>query len=90
MTLSEELVWRDSIKDHTFLDVNFLDQTHKVYLGIDPSADSLTIGNLAALVFILRLLKNGYEVFILLGIDLSISSISSLLISFKLILLVNI
>ncbi len=67
MTLWEELVWRDSIKDHTFSDVNFLEQTHKVYLGLDPSADSLTVGNLAALIFVLRLLKKGYQVFILVG-----------------------
>ncbi len=67
MTLSDELIWRGSIKDYTFSDVNFLNKPHKVYHGIDGSADSLTIGNLAALIVVLRLLKNGYQVFILVG-----------------------
>ncbi len=67
MTLSDELIWRGSIKDYTFSDVNFLNKPHKVYHGIDGSADSLTIGNLAALIALLRLLKNGYQVFVLVG-----------------------
>ncbi len=44
MKLSEDLIWRNLIKDKTFDDVAWLDEPKTFYLGADVgSADSLTI-----------------------------------------------
>ncbi|MEI9914399.1 MAG: tyrosine--tRNA ligase [Candidatus Saccharibacteria bacterium] len=67
MTLSEELVWRGLIKDKTFTDVEWLDTPQKFYLGIDPSADSLTVGNLAIITLCLRLARAGWGTFLVIG-----------------------
>lgn len=67
MKFSEELIWRNSIKDKTFTDVSYLDSKHTLYLGTDGTADSLTIGHLAWLVLLMRFLANGYKVFVLVG-----------------------
>ena len=51
MKLSEELRWRGFEAEHTLGDITELDKvTRKFYLGVDPSAASMTIGNLAALM----------------------------------------
>ena len=52
MKLSEELIWRGFKAETTIHDFAALDErtSKKFYLGADPSADSLTIGNLAALM----------------------------------------
>ncbi len=67
MKLSEELVWRGSIKDKTFTDDKYLDQPHALYLGVDGTADSLTIGNLAILMLLMRFVSAGHKVFMLIG-----------------------
>ncbi len=67
MKLSQELIWRGSIKDYTFNDYSYLDKPHKFYIGVDPSADSMTIGNLASLILAQRLIKAGYTAVILVG-----------------------
>ena len=67
MKFSEELVWRNSIKDKTFTNVSYLDSSHTLYLGTDGTADSLTVGHLAWLVLLMRFLANGYKVFVLVG-----------------------
>ena len=67
MKLSEELLWRGLVKDKTFSDLKWLDQPKTFYLGIDCSADSLTIGNLAVLFLAKRLLHAGWKTVLLVG-----------------------
>lgn len=52
MKLSEELKYRSFVAETTIEKPEELDsrESRKFYWGADPSADSLTIGNLAALM----------------------------------------
>ncbi|MBQ6393865.1 hypothetical protein IJH74_01295 [Candidatus Saccharibacteria bacterium] len=62
MKLSEELSWRGFCAETTIKDIKTLDEkTHNFYLGADPSADSLTIGNLAALMMCACFARHGYK-----------------------------
>jgi tyrosyl-tRNA synthetase len=67
MTLSEELLWRGMIKDHTFADLKWLDTPRAFYLGSDCSNDSLTIGNLAIYMQARRLVERGWKAVLLVG-----------------------
>src|SRR3989344_3152901 len=67
MTLSEELKWRGLIKDKTFADVKWLDKPQAFYLGIDASADSLQVGNLAILMLVKHLAAAGWKAFFVMG-----------------------
>jgi tyrosyl-tRNA synthetase len=68
MTLSEELAWRGFTAETTISDLTKLDETTRSYYhGYDPSADSLQIGNLAALMMDKVFLKHGYKPYILIG-----------------------
>lgn len=68
MKLSEELAWRGFVKQTTFSDITDLDQEpRKFYWGCDPSANSLTIGNLAAGMMARVFMKHGFEATILIG-----------------------
>lgn len=68
MTLSEELIWRGFTAETTIKDPKILDEApHKFYLGADPSADSLTIGNLAALMMCAVFARHGYTPYLLVG-----------------------
>jgi tyrosyl-tRNA synthetase len=67
MTLSEELTWRGLIKDKTFAHSNFLDTPQSFYVGIDPSSDSLTVGNLAILLLARRLRDAGWQAVLVMG-----------------------
>lgn len=68
MKLSEDLQWRNLIKDHTFGNLNWLDTPRTFYLGADcTSADSLTIGNLAVFMLAKRLNKAGWKTVLLVG-----------------------
>jgi tyrosyl-tRNA synthetase len=67
MTLSEDLAWRGLIKDKTFDDISWLDKPRTFYHGIDASSDSLTIGNLAALMLARRLADAGWKTILLAG-----------------------
>ncbi len=69
MNLSEELIYRGfnaktTIKDPAELDTR---ASKKFYFGADPSADSLTIGNLAALMMCACFARHGYEPYMLVG-----------------------
>ena len=69
MNLSEELNWRGfsaetTIKDPTELDTR---ASKKFYWGADPSADSLTIGNLAAAMMCACFVRHGYQPYLLVG-----------------------
>ncbi len=67
MTLSEELLWRGLIKDKTFSDDKWLDKPQTFYLGVDCSADSLTVGNLAVFLLARRLVNSGWKAVLLVG-----------------------
>lgn len=67
MKLSEELAWRGLIKDKTFQDVSWLDEPKTFYHGVDATADSLTVGNLAVLMLARRLIERGWKAVILIG-----------------------
>ena len=67
MKLSEDLAWRGLIKDKTFTDESWLDTPQTFYHGVDASADSLTIGNLAALLLARRLMEGGWKAVLLVG-----------------------
>lgn len=68
MKLSEELAWRGFINQTTLSDLAVLDQEpRKFYLGVDPSAVSMTIGNLAILLMVKHLINHGHEAYLLVG-----------------------
>lgn len=65
--LSEDLAWRGLIKDRTFSDASWLNKPGTFYFGVDASADSLTVGNLAALLLARRLKDAGWQAVLLVG-----------------------
>ncbi len=69
MNLSEELIYRGFKAETTIKDPRDLDSraSKKFYWGADPSADSLTIGNLAALMMCACFVRHGYEPYLLVG-----------------------
>lgn len=68
MKLSEELQWRGFINQTTFKDLNELDQGPiSFYFGVDPSAHSMTIGNLAAAMMVRHFINHGHKAFLLVG-----------------------
>ena len=69
MKLSEELLYRGFKAETTIKDVADLDtrESKKFYWGADPSADSLTIGNLASLMMCACFVRHGYEPYLLVG-----------------------
>ncbi|MCA9337646.1 tyrosine--tRNA ligase, partial [Candidatus Saccharibacteria bacterium] len=68
MTLFEELNWRGFINQTTLADPKQLDDTKwTFYHGYDASADSLTVGNLAALMMDKVFVRRGHKAIILAG-----------------------
>ncbi len=69
MKLSEELEFRGFQAENTLSDIKDLDtrENKQFYWGADPSADSLTIGNLAALLMCACFVKHGYKPYLLVG-----------------------
>lgn len=68
MTLSEELAWRGFVNQTTYKDPWILDkETVKFYLGVDPSAPSMTIGNLAAIMMVRHFIDHGHKAVLLVG-----------------------
>lgn len=68
MTLSEELKWRGFVNQTTFKDIKDLDKKkHTFYWGVDPSAPSMTIGNLAAAMMVRVFIRHGYTPVLLVG-----------------------
>jgi tyrosyl-tRNA synthetase len=68
MTLSEELQWRGFINQTTYVDLADLDKKKVAfYMGFDASAESQTVGNLAAMMFAKTLLRHGYPGYLLAG-----------------------
>lgn len=68
MKLSEELQWRGFWNQTTFTDDKLIDsENFTLYLGTDPSADSLHVGHLAVYVMVRHFLERGHKVFLLVG-----------------------
>jgi tyrosyl-tRNA synthetase len=69
MKLSEELIYRGFKAETTIENPADLDTraVKKFYWGADPSADSLTIGNLAAAMMCACFIRHGYEPYLLVG-----------------------
>jgi tyrosyl-tRNA synthetase len=67
MSLSDELAWRGFIKDKTFSNSRWLDKPQILYHGVDGSADSLTVGNLAALMMARHFIQAGWRAVLLVG-----------------------
>ena len=67
MKLSDELKWRGFAYQHT-LDPAELDKRKFVfYWGVDPSADSMTIGNLSTAMMIKHFIAHGHKPVLLIG-----------------------
>lgn len=68
MKLSEELQWRGFYNQATFSSPTNLDeQQYTLYLGTDPTADSLHVGHLAVYMLVRRFLDHGHNVILLVG-----------------------
>ena len=68
MKLSEELQWRGFWNQTTFKDDKLIDsENFTLYLGTDPSADSLHVGHLAVYMMVRHFLERGHKLFLLVG-----------------------
>lgn len=68
MSLSEELSWRGFVNQTTYKDITELD-AHPIafYWGVDPSSDSMTVGNLAIAMMVRHFISHGYKAVLLVG-----------------------
>lgn len=68
MTLSEELTWRGLANQTTYKDIKALDgEPITFYWGVDPSSDSMQIGNLAAAMMVKAFISHGHKPVLLIG-----------------------
>lgn len=68
MKLSEELQWRGFVNQMTFKDISALDAGQLTfYWGVDPSASSMQIGNLAAAMMVRHFIDHGHKAILLVG-----------------------
>lgn len=68
MTLSDELAWRGFTNQTTYKDIAALDgDPISFYFGVDPSSDSMTIGNLAAAMLVRHFIDHGHKAYLLVG-----------------------
>lgn len=68
MTLSEELAWRGFVNQTTFKDIAQLDkQKRTFYWGVDPSSDSMQVGNLAMAMMARHFIDHGFKAVLLVG-----------------------
>lgn len=68
MKLSEELQWRGFVNQTTYPDASALDEGGiTFYLGVDPSARSMTVGNLAVVMMVRHFIEHGHKAILLVG-----------------------
>jgi len=67
MTLAEELTWRGFVNQTTLADIEGINEPRTFYWGVDPSADSMTIGNLAPAMMIRHFMQHGHKAILLVG-----------------------
>lgn len=66
--LSEELSWRGFVNQTTYDSPSALDKGQiSFYWGVDPSADSMQIGNLAAAMMVRHFIEHGHKAVLLVG-----------------------
>ncbi|HET9411817.1 MAG TPA: tyrosine--tRNA ligase [Candidatus Saccharimonadales bacterium] len=68
MKLSQELAWRGFTNQTTLKDITVLD-SEKItfYWGVDPSSNSMTVGNLAIAMMVLHFISHGHKAVLLVG-----------------------
>ena len=68
MLLSENLKWRGFVNQTTLENIERLDkEKFSFYLGVDPSASSMTVGNLSILMMVKHFINAGHTCFLLAG-----------------------
>lgn len=68
MSLAEELSWRGTVQDASAPLEELLDAGPRVfYIGFDPTADSLHVGNLLGIVLARRLIDAGHRAILVAG-----------------------
>lgn len=67
MTLAEELTWRGFVNQTTLKDINLINEPRTFYFGVDPSANSMTVGNLASAMMVRHLIEYGHKAVLLVG-----------------------
>lgn len=68
MKFSEELAWRGFVNQTTYKDLSILDSgSVSFYFGVDPSSDSMQIGNLAAAMMVRHFIDAGHKAYLLVG-----------------------
>src|SRR5690606_27234989 len=69
MDFLPELEWRGMLKDITDRDGlgNHFAQPRRIYCGLDPTADSLTIGNLVPLMGLAHAQRAGHTTVVVMG-----------------------
>ena len=68
MKLSEELTWRGFVNQSTYKNLTDIDNAPiSFYWGVDPSSDSMTIGNLAAAMLVRHFVDYGHKAYLLVG-----------------------
>jgi len=68
MTLSQELTWRGFNNQTTLKNLSDLDEKKlRFYFGVDPSAPSMQIGNLASAMMCRVFIRHGHEPVLLVG-----------------------
>lgn len=68
MKLSQELTWRGFVNQTTYKDTSVVDgEPITFYFGVDPSADSMQIGNLAAAMTVKHFIDHGHRAVLLVG-----------------------
>lgn len=67
-TLSEELAYRGFVNQTTLSSNSDLDNKKLTfYWGVDPSSDSMTVGNLAAAMMVRHFINHGHKAILLVG-----------------------
>jgi tyrosyl-tRNA synthetase len=68
ITLSEELSWRGFVNQTTYKDPSVLDKDPiNFYWGVDPSAPSMQVGNLATAMMVKHFIDYGHSATLLVG-----------------------
>lgn len=66
-TLSDELTWRGFVNQTTLPNITDIDEPRTFYFGVDPSASSMQIGNLAAAMLVRHFIDHGHKAILLVG-----------------------
>lgn len=68
MKLSQELTWRGFVNQTTYDKLEQLDgDPISFYWGVDPSSNSMTIGNFAAAMMVRHFIDHGHKAYLLVG-----------------------